>query len=68
MKRLKIKVVLTPDAADLFPDLIVHGRGKDPRGRDIEAWERDEAARLKRLEAKRKTVEASNRPKSEAAE
>ncbi len=68
MKLAKIKIVLTPDAADLLPDILAVGRGADPRGHDIGAWEREEAARLKRLEAKRLALETAKAAKPEAAE
>lgn len=58
MKKLKIIVNLPPDAADLYPELYYIGRGADPRGRDIEAWEREEKARLERVEARRLAKEA----------
>lgn len=59
MKFRKFTFTIPPDAADAFPELNVHGRGQDPRGHDIEAWEREEAARLKRVDAKRLAAEAA---------
>jgi hypothetical protein len=67
MRKFKIITInLPPDFADLYPQLVVHGRGQDPRGYDIAAWAREEAARLKRLEAKRLAAEGACKP--EAAE
>jgi hypothetical protein len=56
----KITITLPDDFADAFPELLIHGRGADPRGHDIEAWERDDAERLARLEARRKAQDAAD--------
>jgi hypothetical protein len=69
MKLPKIKIVLPPDVADLYPDILAVGRGADPRGHDIEAWEKAEAERVARVEARRRAAElADPKPKPEAAE
>lgn len=71
MKKLEIKVNLPADFADLYPELYYVGRGADPRGRnkeEIEAWEREDAERIKRLEARRLAADSAKIAKPEAAE
>ena len=72
MKFKTFTFVIPPDAADAFPDIWVHGRGQDPRGPDIEAWEKAERERLERVEARRVAAETAARAaqitKPEAAE
>ena len=68
MKKPKITINLPPDFADLYPEILVIGRGTDPRGTNIEAWEREEKARQERVEARRLAAEAEKTSKSEAAE
>jgi hypothetical protein len=62
----KIFVNLPRGVADEVPELVAVGRGADPRGSDIEAWQEGDAARLVRQSAKLKAAEAT--PKPEAAE
>jgi hypothetical protein len=58
MKFRKITIVVDAESADALPDILAVGRGADPRGHDIEAWEKAEAERVARVEARRRAAEA----------